>query len=152
MGATMAPPAATNQLRRARLGIRGYLVLYAAGLGSMLLGGSVVHAVAQPDLVCWVFRSVGAPRLSAASPLSPCAHFLLSLWGGCETQWRPLCCFCWGGWDLTVALVLRSFVLRVCLGPRPRVQRLPAVEAAAALPSGSDDTTRDGAEGARPTA
>lgn len=80
MGATMAPPAATNQLRRARLGIRGYLVLYAAGLGSMLLGGSVVHAVAQPDL------------------------------------------------------------------------RLPAVEAAAALPSGSDDTTRDGAEGARPTA
>ncbi|OSX71598.1 hypothetical protein BU14_0519s0014 [Porphyra umbilicalis] len=47
----MAPPTAAGQpVRRARLGIRGYLVLYAAGLGSMLLGGSIVHAVAQPDL------------------------------------------------------------------------------------------------------
>lgn len=57
------PPATSQPLRRARLGIRGYLVLYAAGLGSMLLGGAVVHAVAQPDLVrCSVCRRVGGGR------------------------------------------------------------------------------------------
>eukprot|EP00170_Pyropia_yezoensis_P005999 contig_24411_g6018 len=76
----MGPPTTTGQpLRRARHGIRGDLVLYAVGLGSMLLGGSVVHAVARPDL------------------------------------------------------------------------RLPAVEAAVALPSGHDEATADGAEETRPT-
>lgn len=97
VGATMAPHATTNQLRRARLGIRGYLVLYAAGLGSMLLGGSVVHAVAQPDLVRWVFRSVGAPCLSAAYSLPLCAIFFSLSVGWLRTQWRPLVLFFWGG-------------------------------------------------------
>ncbi|KAK1857562.1 hypothetical protein I4F81_000179 [Pyropia yezoensis] len=57
------PPATSQPLRRARLGIRGYLVLYAAGLGSMLLGGAVVHAVAQPDL--------RLPAVEAATGLPP---------------------------------------------------------------------------------
>lgn len=73
VGSTMRLPPATSQpLRRARLGIRGYLVLYAAGLGSMLLGGAVVHAVAQPDLVrCSVCRRVGGGATGLPASLFP---------------------------------------------------------------------------------
>lgn len=76
----MGAPATTGQpLRRARLGVRGYLILYAAGLGSMLLGGSVVHAVAQPDLVCcWVAATWGR-LVSPPFPLVPCVGSLLAV-------------------------------------------------------------------------
>lgn len=73
------PPAASQPLRRARLGIRGYLVLYAAGLGSMLLGGSVVHAVAQPDLVwfgAWRSFHRRAPLSLGALRPAACLHGL----------------------------------------------------------------------------
>lgn len=99
VGATMGPPTTTGQpLRRARHGIRGDLVLYAVGLGSMLLGGSVVHAVARPDLVrCWVAAARGR-RVSQPPPLVRIVNVVfLPLWVLLMTSGRPGRSFFKGG-------------------------------------------------------
>lgn len=78
VGATMGPPTTTGQpLRRARHGIRGDLVLYAVGLGSMLLCSVGPLSTPLPGPTWYV---VGLPPLGGGgSPSLPlwCASSML---------------------------------------------------------------------------